>query len=124
MTAALERAGTAPKTGDARVGVSILTYNRADEVSRTVERMLALPERPPIVVVDNGSTDGTPELLGRRFPELRCLTAPGNPGAAGRRRTERHAGPAAEGLHPRRQPAAATAPSRRRSFRLIVSPPV
>ena len=45
-------------------------------------------------------------------------------GAGGRRRTERHAGPAAEGLHPRRQPAAATAPSRRRSFRLIVSPPV
>jgi len=84
MTAALELASTSLETGDPRVGVVILTYNRADEVSRTVERMLALPERPRIVVADNGSTDGTPELLRWRFPEVGCLTVDGNPGAAGR----------------------------------------
>jgi GT2 family glycosyltransferase len=84
MTATLEQARTQRETGDPRVGVSILTYNRADEVSRTVERMLALPERPQIVVVDNGSTDGTPDLLRRRFPGVRCVVQSGNPGGAGR----------------------------------------
>lgn len=69
---------------DPRVGVIVLTYNRADEVSRTVERLLAMPERPRIVVVDNGSQDGTPDVLRRRFPEVRCLTLRANPGAAGR----------------------------------------
>ena len=84
MATAPERATAQPGTADPRVGVSILTYNRADEVARTVDRMLALPERPRIVVVDNGSTDGTPEMLRRHFPEIRCIRMPDNPGAAGR----------------------------------------
>ena len=83
-TQRLQHASAWAGTADPRVGVSILTYNRADEVSRTVERMLALPERPRIVVVDNGSTDGTPDILARRFPEVRCITLSGNPGSAGR----------------------------------------
>ncbi len=84
MVTAIERTSAQPLAADPRVGVSILTYNRVDEVSRTVERMLALPERPRVVVVDNGSTDGTPDILRRRFPGVRCLTLSGNPGAAGR----------------------------------------
>jgi len=84
MSAVAERAIVPARSVDARVGVSILTYNRLDEVSRTVERMLSLPERPPVVVVDNGSTDGTPATLARRFPTVRCITLSGNPGAAGR----------------------------------------
>jgi GT2 family glycosyltransferase len=46
--------------------------------------MLSLRELPRIVVVDNGSTDGTPVALGRRFPSVRCLALSGNPGASGR----------------------------------------
>jgi GT2 family glycosyltransferase len=84
MATATERPRARPGAADPRVGVVILTYNRLAEVSRTVERMLALPERPRIVVVDNGSTDGTPEMVRRRFPEARCLRLSGNPGAAGR----------------------------------------
>jgi GT2 family glycosyltransferase len=84
MVTIAEPARTPSRSADARVGVSILTYNRLAEVTRTVERMLALPERPRIVVVDNGSTDGTPEILGRRFPEVRVVTMMGNPGSAGR----------------------------------------
>jgi len=84
VVTAPERASAPPGTADPRVGVVILTYNRLDEVSRTVERMLALKERPRIVVVDNGSTDGTPELLRARFPGVRCIAVSGNPGASGR----------------------------------------
>jgi GT2 family glycosyltransferase len=84
MTIVAEQASVPPGATDSRVGVSILTYNRIDEVTRTVERMLALPERPQIVVVDNGSTDGTAALLHRRFPGVRCLSLPDNLGAAGR----------------------------------------
>src|SRR3954462_79222 len=84
MATAVEQEIVQPPSADARIGVSILTYNRVDEVSRTVERMLSLPERPQIVVVDNGSTDGTPEILSWRFPDIRCLGLSGNPGAAGR----------------------------------------
>lgn len=69
---------------DPRVGVVVLTYNRRDEVARTVERLVSLPERPRVVVVDNGSTDGTPAFLARRFPEVRCVALTDNPGAAGR----------------------------------------
>jgi hypothetical protein len=69
---------------DARVGAAILTYNRVDEALLTVERMLALPERPSIVLVDNGSTDGTREALSRRHPNIRVLTMTGNLGAAAR----------------------------------------
>ena len=84
MTTVAEPISKPVGSDGARVGVSILTYNRVDEVSRTVERMLSLPEQPQIVVVDNGSTDGTPATLGQRFPSVRCLTLSGNPGASGR----------------------------------------
>ena len=84
MATAVEQQRAQPASADPRIGVSILTYNRVDEVSRTVERTLALPERPTVVVVDNGSQDGTPEILRRRFPDVRCLTLSGNPGGSGR----------------------------------------
>jgi GT2 family glycosyltransferase len=71
------------------VGVVMLTYNRLADVSRSIERMRALPEAPPIVVVDNGSTDGTAHVLVRRFPGLQVIALPDNRGAAGRN----------EGLH-------------------------
>jgi GT2 family glycosyltransferase len=84
MATSAEAVRQAPGPVDARVGVSILTHNRVDEVCRTVARMLALPERPRVVVVDNGSTDGTAATLRARFPEVRCLVLQGNLGAAGR----------------------------------------
>jgi GT2 family glycosyltransferase len=69
---------------DPRVGVVVLTYNRAEEVTRTVERLLSLPERPPIIVVDNGSTDGTSDALRPRFPTVEVIRLPENIGAAAR----------------------------------------
>ncbi len=69
-----------------RLGVTavVLTYNRADEVCRTVTNLLALPERPEVIVVDNGSSDGTSRLLRSRFPSLPIVSLPHNIGAAGR----------------------------------------
>jgi GT2 family glycosyltransferase len=62
----------------------VLTYNRADEVARTVEHLLSLPERPDVVVVDNASTDGTADALRRAFARVTVLRQRRNLGAAGR----------------------------------------
>lgn len=66
------------------LSVLILTHNRAAELLRTVERMLALPERPAIVIVDNGSTDSTAALIGKHFPEVKLVSLERNIGAAAR----------------------------------------
>jgi GT2 family glycosyltransferase len=67
-----------------RVAVVILTYNRLHYLLGTVERLLRLPERPQIVVVDNGSADGTPEAIASRFPMVEIIRLKHNIGAAGR----------------------------------------
>ena len=69
-------------TPDPRVSLVILTCNRAAEFSRTLERSAALPERPPIVVVDNGTGDG-PVAASRRHG-VRYLRMACNVGAAAR----------------------------------------
>ena len=53
-------------------------------IGRALERLSALPERPQIVVVDNGSADGTGDLVARRFPGVRLVRLAENRGAAGR----------------------------------------
>lgn len=58
---------------------------------RTLEHMCALPENPPIVVVDNASTDGTASLMAQRFPEVALISLECNIGAAARNIGVRHA---------------------------------
>jgi N-acetylglucosaminyl-diphospho-decaprenol L-rhamnosyltransferase len=70
--------------GDSRMTVVVLTHDRISEVSRTLERLLDLREDAAIIVVDNGSSDGTSEILARRFPSVRIMTLGANVGAAGR----------------------------------------
>jgi GT2 family glycosyltransferase len=69
---------------DARVSVVVLTHNRADELERSLQHLLRLPERPPIVVADNASRDGSVERVARRFPQIECVRCGANRGAAGR----------------------------------------
>src|SRR3954447_26521272 len=67
-----------------RVGVAIATRERRAGLERALERLLALPERPPVVVADNGSADGTPAPLRARFPQVEVLELGRNRGAAAR----------------------------------------
>jgi GT2 family glycosyltransferase len=69
---------------DERVSVVVLTYNRAGEVVRTLERLARLPERPRIVVVDNGSNDDTAARVRAQFPDAVLVRSEANLGAAGR----------------------------------------
>jgi GT2 family glycosyltransferase len=69
---------------DHRIGVVIITYQRRDEALGAVERLTGLPEQPPIVLVDNGSTDGTADAVRERFPQVDVLALDWNAGAVGR----------------------------------------
>src|SRR5947209_19735363 len=66
------------------VSVVMITRNRRDQVLRTLPKLAALPGRPPVVVVDNGSTDGTPDTVERTFPDVCVVRLDRNAGAAGR----------------------------------------
>jgi GT2 family glycosyltransferase len=67
---------------DMRVGVVIATRDREHSLGRTLDRLAALRERPPIVVVDNGSKDGTARIARERG--VRVLELGTNRGAAAR----------------------------------------
>lgn len=73
-----------PATPDQRVTVVMITHERRAEADAALTRLEALPERPRIVVVDNGSTDGTAEMVRLRHPEVVLLTPGANLGAVGR----------------------------------------
>jgi GT2 family glycosyltransferase len=68
------------------VTVNILTHDRRAELAsslRTMREKLTYPrERLELIVVDNGSSDGTRDMLLRDFPEVRVIENE-NVGAAG-----------------------------------------
>ena len=66
------------------VTVVLATMDRRDTVLTTLDHLAALPERPPVVLVDNGSVDGTAEAVAAAFPEVTVLQPGRNLGAAGR----------------------------------------
>jgi GT2 family glycosyltransferase len=68
----------------APVSVVIATRNRGPELLGTLARLAALWERPPIVVVDNGSTDGTAELVRASHPGVQVVGLRRNRGGAAR----------------------------------------
>jgi GT2 family glycosyltransferase len=67
-----------------RLSVVVLTYNRAAELRRTLRRMQSLPERLPLIVVDNASHDNTAAMVRQEFPEVQLISLSRNIGAAAR----------------------------------------
>jgi GT2 family glycosyltransferase len=69
---------------DPRVAVVVITHQRRDEVLLALTRLRDLPERPHVVLVDNGSTDGTAVAVRSHFPQVELIASPDNLGAVGR----------------------------------------
>ncbi|GAB2596068.1 glycosyl transferase [Paractinoplanes abujensis] len=78
------RSGIPAAVMDQRVGVVVITWQRRDEALAAVQRLSELPERPPIVLVDNGSTDGTAAAVRAQFPDVDVVALDRNEGAVGR----------------------------------------
>ncbi|MEV7966943.1 glycosyltransferase [Sphaerisporangium sp. NPDC088356] len=71
-------------TPDGRMTVVVITMDRRDELLRTLEHMTALPERPRVIVVDNGSHDGSADAVAQRYPGVRLIRSARNLGAVAR----------------------------------------
>jgi GT2 family glycosyltransferase len=67
-----------------KLAVVVITHNRRAELLHTLDRLAALPERPPVVVVDNGSGDGTAAAVRLHHPGVTLIELPDNRGALGR----------------------------------------
>ena len=69
---------------DVRTSVVVITRDRREQVVRTLARLAELPERPPVVLVDNASSDGTADLVRRLFPHVHVVSLWDNRGALAR----------------------------------------
>ncbi|CAN5134542.1 glycosyltransferase [soil metagenome] len=64
--------------------VVIATCDRRASLLHTIERLVALPEQPAVIVVDNGSSDGSAEAVRSAFPEIDVVALDRNLGAPAR----------------------------------------
>jgi N-acetylglucosaminyl-diphospho-decaprenol L-rhamnosyltransferase len=60
------------------VSVIVVTWNASNHVARCLEAVAGGPGE--VIVVDNASTDGTPEFVAEQFPSVRLLRLPDNRG--------------------------------------------
>ncbi|MFH8655621.1 glycosyltransferase family 2 protein [Streptomyces afghaniensis] len=75
---------TIPRPEATPVGIVIATRNRSGALAEALRHLVALPERPRILVADNASTDDTRAMLARYFPQVGVLALPFNHGALAR----------------------------------------
>ncbi|CCG04856.1 Glycosyl transferase, family 2 [Blastococcus saxobsidens DD2] len=66
-----------------RISIVLATRNRRASLLRSLDRLVHAGG-PPVVVVDNGSTDGTPAAVRDRHPTVVVVELPTNAGAAAR----------------------------------------
>jgi GT2 family glycosyltransferase len=64
--------------------VVIATFNRRERLLQTLRLLRSLPERPPIIVVDNGSQDDSSASVRSAFPSVQTVRLESNIGAAAR----------------------------------------
>ncbi|MGW4599163.1 glycosyltransferase family 2 protein [Streptomyces sp. NPDC004457] len=77
--------------GDPRITVAVITRDRSASLVRTLDALAALPERPPVVVVDNSRDDTTRRAVAGHPAVARLLRPEANTGALGRNLAARHA---------------------------------
>jgi GT2 family glycosyltransferase len=67
-----------------RLTIVIVSFNARDDLAGALRSLTATPATTPheIVVVDNASTDGAPDLVRARFPAVRLIEAESNLGFA------------------------------------------
>ncbi|MDX2168158.1 MAG: glycosyltransferase family 2 protein [Deltaproteobacteria bacterium] len=85
LRVAVERAWLAgPQATHEQVTIVVLNWKRADETARCVESLQRADlHGARILIVDNGSGDGSAEQLRARFPDVELLALPENRGYAG-----------------------------------------
>ena len=67
-----------------RTTVVVITHNRIEELEQSLAKLGQLPERPPVIVVDNGSHPAVPRSVVEPHPRWRLIRLPVNEGAAAR----------------------------------------
>lgn len=67
-----------------RVTIVVMTRNRLGDLRRTLPRLLRLAGSPSVIVVDNGSDDGTVEYLREWFPAVTVIALEHNAGVGAR----------------------------------------
>ncbi|MGW0497514.1 glycosyltransferase family 2 protein [Streptomyces sp. NPDC003007] len=81
-----------PATGpDPRITVAVITRDRPASLLRTLDALAALPERPPVIVVDNSRDDTTGRAVRGHPAVTRLLRPAANTGAVGRNLAARQA---------------------------------
>ncbi|MBL7131184.1 MAG: glycosyltransferase family 2 protein [Candidatus Omnitrophica bacterium] len=81
MTLTIER-----ERFDPLISVVLITYNRLEELINCLDLLNHQTENDfEIILVDNGSTDGTAESIERKYPNVRLIRLPYNEGVPGAR---------------------------------------
>jgi len=72
------------KTENPLVSIIIVTYNNKDDIEECLDSILNQTYKNfEIIVVDNASKDGTPDIVQRKYPTVRLIRSPKNLGYAG-----------------------------------------
>ena len=75
---------TTPSLSEQRIGVVVPNWNGAAFIGATLDALAAQTRMPDdVIVVDNGSTDASADLLAARYPQVDVLRLPHNTGFAG-----------------------------------------
>ncbi len=69
---------------DPRLTIVVISRDRREDLLRSMAEHAALPERPAVVYVDNGSTDGSVEAIRAAFPAVKTVELGRNLGGAAR----------------------------------------
>lgn len=74
-----------------RITFVMATRNRREQTLRSLRLLRAQSDRLPVIVVDNGSSDGTAAAINDRFPDVTVIALGANLGACARTVGVRHA---------------------------------